>query len=129
MLRLAYVGFSDLRSLWTSVGVKTPRAGDLPVGTALMRRRVHLMLLRTLGGCWGAEAAIAGRALWRASEKCGRAAVSWCVVVLAPPHRTRLPLGVHLAAETLTCVGLESSRNALMVEQMSAGEGLLSVQV
>ena len=89
----------------------------------------HLMLCQTFGGDWGAEAAMAGRAACNASEKWGRVVVSCCAVVLGPPQSTRFPFGVHFAAEAWTWVGLESSRNALMVEQMLAGEGFLSIQV
>ena len=83
-----------------------------------------------MGGRAGADWAWAEKEGCRALEMWGMVVVSWDVVVLAPPQRTKLPFGVHLMADTLTWVAVEQLSEALMVAQILAGGGLvLSGQV
>jgi hypothetical protein len=62
----------------------------------------HLVLGRKTGGELGSDWEMAEKGTASILAIWGRMKLSWGAVVLAPPHTTKLPFTVHLAAEICT---------------------------
>jgi hypothetical protein len=79
------------------IGMKAPRALDLPVGTRWMRSFDRLTSGLVLGYESGEEVANAGsEAPDSEAPEMNANAVVWCAeVLLGPPHRTRFPRAVQ----------------------------------